>query len=118
MYKQVTLGLLYRNHVITTEIGSVITKTISIGPLVINITIDISNLEWSVSATVLGISIGTAKFSKDHPVDISVDVWLAKASVKVSIQGKCVELEVHASTRFNGSVDYGPKPIWCAAHEM
>ncbi|EIN13367.1 hypothetical protein PUNSTDRAFT_129055, partial [Punctularia strigosozonata HHB-11173 SS5] len=67
--------------------------------------------EGSVSASVLGISLGSAKISPTSPVDLSINVYLAKASVKVSIHDNGLWLEAHASTIFDGSADYGPSEI-------
>ncbi|EIN13368.1 hypothetical protein PUNSTDRAFT_139931, partial [Punctularia strigosozonata HHB-11173 SS5] len=110
-YARAVDALLYRHAVTTVEISTFFSKTISIGPLDITIAFDTEKLEGSVSASVLGISLGSAKISPTSPVDLSINVYLAKASVKVSIHDNGLWLEAHASTIFDGSADYGPSEI-------
>jgi hypothetical protein len=111
-YKRALDTLLYRHEVTAVRIGSFISYPISIGPLTITIAFDTSTGEGSVTASVIGISLGSAKFSLTKGATIGVDVWLAKASVRVWVQDSGVWLEAHASVRFDGSVDFGPKELF------
>ncbi|EIN06893.1 hypothetical protein PUNSTDRAFT_136712 [Punctularia strigosozonata HHB-11173 SS5] len=110
-YKRSIDGLLYRHTVTTIEIAAVISKTFNLGPLDITIAFDTDKLEGSVTASILGISLGTAKFSPSQGARLGIDVYLAKASVVITIHDNGVYLEAHASTIFNGSADFGPTEI-------
>jgi hypothetical protein len=112
IYKRAIDTLLYRHEVTAVRIGSFVNHPISIGPLTINIAFDTSTGEGSVTASVIGISLGSAKFSLTKGATIGVDVWLAKARVRVWVQDSGVWLEAHASVRFDGSVDFGPKELF------
>jgi hypothetical protein len=79
--------------------------------LTITISFDTATLTGSVSASILGYSLGTAKFSSDKGATIGINVWLAKANVTVSVHDHEVWLQAEASTKFNGSVKFGPTKI-------
>jgi len=112
-YKQALNGMLYRHEITMVEIGSFISfPGIHVGPLTITISYDPASQQGSVTASVLGISLGTAKFSPSQGADIGIDVWLAKAGVQVNIRDGALWLEAYVSVRFGGSAKFGPAKIW------
>jgi len=91
--------------------GNVISQSFSIGPLRVSVSFDKSKLQGTISASVIGISLGSASFSPSHPAHLSVNVWLAEASVDISIVNKCLTLTASAKSRFDGKATFGPKCI-------
>jgi hypothetical protein len=112
-YKRIIDSMLYRHEITIVENGKAITIPIVIGPLVITITVDVNTKEGTITASIFGISLGTAKFSLNKAAEISIDTGIAEASAKVWIQDQGIWLEAHLSVKpFGPNIDYGPKEIY------
>jgi len=91
--------------------GNTISQSFSIGPLRVSVSFDKTKLQGTISASVIGISLGSASFSPSRPARLRVNVWLAEASVDISIVNKCLTLKASAESRFDGKATFGPKCI-------